>query len=135
EPRMGPWPCFNAVCKLRGEPSIGQAQPQPADSNGTRHLVIRCPYCGFKYMASCEADKPTRPTRVIDYVPLWKNLLKQLWADPTITLRQMANKLGVDPKTVKQRAFELGLHFPRKGKVPVTKRGLRVAKPRDKSKS
>jgi hypothetical protein len=62
-------------------------------------------------------------------------MLKQQWSDTRITLRQMATTLGVDPKTVKQRAVELDLSFPRHGKRPVTKRGLYVARPRDKSHS
>jgi len=131
----GPWPCLNAVCEHRGKPPIGQAEPQPPDTNGTRHLIIRCPHCGFAYLISVGTVEQTRASRVIDYGRMWTNKLKQQWSDSTITLRQMAKKLGVDPKTVKQRAFELGLPFPRQGKRSVTKRGIYVTKPRDTSKS
>jgi Tn7-like transposition protein D/TniQ len=131
----GPWPCLNAVCEHRGRPSIGKAEPQPPDTNGTRHIVIGCPHCGFAYQLRHGSETPNRASHVIDYGTHWKDKLSQQWADPSITLRGMAKTLGVDPKTVKQRAVELGLPFPREGKRPVTKRGLYVVKQRDQAKS
>jgi hypothetical protein len=130
----GSWPCLNPVCVNHGEPSIGLVDSQPPDTNGHRHLIIRCPECGFTYQLRNGAETPTRANHVIDYGVLWKNTLRKLWANASITLRQMARTLGVDPKTIKQRAVELGLPFPRKGKRSVTKRGLYVAKTRDKAK-
>jgi hypothetical protein len=130
----GPWPCLSRVCQNHGKTSIGHADVQPPDTNGVRHLVIRCTQCGFTYQLRDGAEIPTRANHVIDYGPTWKNLLRQQWADYSISLRLMANNLGVDPKTVKRRAVELGLAFPREGKRPVTKRGLYVAKQRDKTK-
>lgn len=131
---IGPWMCLNAICEHSGEACITEATPQAPDTNGMKHLLIRCSYCGFAHVVPESASSPTRATRVIDYGAVWKKCLKRQWADSTITLRQMARKLGVDPKTVKQRAAELGLNFPRQGKRPVTKRGLYVAKGPDKSK-
>jgi hypothetical protein len=75
-----------------------------------------------------------RANRIIDYGPTWKNVLRHQWADSNITLRQMAKTLGVDPKTVKQRAAELSLHFPRKGPGSVTNRGPCTAPKCDKAK-
>jgi hypothetical protein len=39
--------------------------------------------------------------------------LKRLWEDPSLTLRQVARRLGVNELTVKRRAIGLGLLFPR----------------------
>ncbi|HEY5915109.1 MAG TPA: TnsD family Tn7-like transposition protein [Verrucomicrobiae bacterium] len=130
----GLWPCLNPVCEDRGKPLVKQLERVGPDSNGTEHVIIRCPHCGFAYELRDSAEPPTRATRVVDYGATWKNVLRQLWADTSITLRHMAKMLGVDPKTVKQRAIELGLRFPRPGKRPVTKRGLYVPKPRDPAK-
>ena len=134
-PAARPWPCLNSVCENHGKTSVDKADLQPHDINGILYLVIRCPHCGFAYQLLDGAETPTRANHVIDYGPTWKNMLRQQWADSNITLRRMAKTLGVDPKTVKQRAVELGLRFPRRGKRPVTKRGLYVAKRHDKSKA
>ncbi|MCL4786456.1 MAG: TniQ family protein, partial [Verrucomicrobia bacterium] len=129
-----PWPCLNPVCKHRDTLIVSKAEPQPPDGNGTVHLIIRCPHCGFAYRLRDNDEVPVRASHVVDYGPTWKNLLCQQWSDTSITLRQMAKTLGVDPKTVKQRAIDLGLPFPRSGKRPVTKRGLYVPKRRDHAK-
>jgi len=131
----GPWPCLNPVCEDRGKSSIDQAVVQPPDINGNQHRIIRCRRCGFAYQMREGTKTPTRANHVLDYGPIWKSTLRQQWADSSIALRRMAKTLGVAPKTVKQRAVELGLQFPRKGKRPTTKSGLYVAKPRDMSKS
>jgi hypothetical protein len=131
----GPWPCLNPVCEHRGKPTVNQAERQAPDNNGAVHLVIRCPHCGLAYQLRDGAEPPTQASRVADYGPTWKNLLRQQWGDTSITLRRMAKTLGVDPKTVKQRAIDLGLRFPRPGKRKVTKRGLYVPKRRDHAKS
>jgi len=132
--RNGPWSCLNPVCEHRGKLSIDQADLQPADTNGINHTVIRCPHCSFAYQLRAGAETQIRANRVVDYGPIWKTVLRQHWADFNVTLRRMAETLGVDPKTVKQRAAEMKLPFPRKGKRPVTKRGLYVVKQRDKTK-
>jgi hypothetical protein len=131
---IGSWPCLNPVCKHRGESRIDQAQLEPPDTNNVRHVTIRCRDCGFTYQLREGEETPTRANCIIDYGATWKNSLREKWADTGITLRSMARTLGVDPKTVKQRAVELRLSFPRKGKRPVTTKGLYVAKRRDKTK-
>ena len=131
---IGSWPCLNPVCEHRGKLIVSKAEPQPPDTNGTRHLTIRCPHCGFAYQVRDGAELPRPASHVVDYGDLWKGTLRQQWVDTSITLRQMAKMLGVDPKTVKQRAVDLGLRFPRPGKRPVTKRGLYVPKRRDHAK-
>jgi hypothetical protein len=122
------------VCEHRGTPTVNQAERQAPDSNGTVHVIIRCPHCGFAYQLRDGAEPPSHASHIVDYGPTWKNLLRQQWGDTSITLRQMAKTLGVDPKTVKQRAIDLGLPFPRPGKRPVTKRGLYVPKRLDHAK-
>lgn len=128
------WPCLNPICERRGQSLIDEFQLQPADTNGTQHFVVRCKDCGFAYQLRMGEAPPARAQRIIDYGEIWKKTLRMHWADASITLRGMAKFLGVDPKTVKQRAIELNLPFPRKGKRPVTKQGLYVARLRDKTK-
>ena len=134
-PGIDPWSCLSPICDRRGERLINDVQLRPPDQNGNRHVIVTCQQCGFSYQGRDTSERPIKASRVVDYGPKWINLLKQQWADTNVTLRQMAKALGVDPKTVKQRAAEFGLKFPRKGKRPVTKRGLYVAANRDKTKS
>ena len=100
QPPPGPWPCLNAVCERRGQLTIIQADREPLDTNGTEHLVLKCPHCGFAYKIRDDAGNPTRANCVVDYGPQWHDTLKANWADATVTLRKMAQILGVDPKTV-----------------------------------
>jgi len=132
-PDDGRWPCLNPVCNQHGKFVVEKVERQGPDQNGNPHLIITCPFCGFSYQVRDVPERPTKATRVVNYGPKWTDMLKQQWADSSITLRQMSKTLGVDPKTVKQRAAELGLKFPRKGKRPVTRRGLYVAVRRDKA--
>lgn len=131
---VGPWPCLNPICERRGQSFIDEIELQSVDTNGTDQLVIRCKDCGFAYQLRKGETPPARAQRITDYGETWKKTLRTQWADERITLRGMAKSLGVDPKTVKQRAIELNLPFPRKGKRPVTRQGLYVAKVRDKAK-
>jgi hypothetical protein len=134
-PGIGSWPCLNPICDQRGELAINEVQLEPPDQNGKTHIIVTCQHCGFSYRAQDTAERPTKASRIINYGSRWIELLRQQWTATHVTLRQMAKVLGVDPKTVKQRAYELGLKFPRKGKRPVTKRGLYVAANRDKTKA
>jgi hypothetical protein len=45
----------------------------------------------------------------------WEERLQCYWKDPSLSLRQMARLLEVDPLTVKRHATRLGLSFPRSG--------------------
>jgi hypothetical protein len=131
----GPLPCLNPVCEHPDKLSIGQVRTQPSDANETGYLVVGCPHCGYTYQVRDGAEEPIRPVRVIDRGPTWTKVLRQQWADPTLTLRQMAITLGVDPMTVKYQAAKLGLAFPREGKRRITKRGVYVEKQRDPEKA
>ncbi len=132
-PDGGRWLCLNPICDQRWKLVVAQVERQAPDQNGNQHLIITCPLCGFSYQVRDVPERPSKATRVVDYGPKWKNMLKQQWADSSITLRRMSKTFAVDPKTVKQRAAELGLGFPRKGKRPVTKRGLYVVAKRDRA--
>jgi hypothetical protein len=132
--QAGLWPCLNPVCEHRNKLSISQAHVQPSDSNGAQHPVIKCPHCGYAYQVRDGAEQPTQATRVIDRGPIWTKVLRQQWADPKLTLRQMATTLEVDSMTVKYQAAKLGLAFPREGKRRITKRGVYVTKQRDPEK-
>jgi hypothetical protein len=52
---------------------------------------------------------------VKDYRSLWEQTLKKLWENPQVSLKGMAEELGVDKETVKSHAARLGLSFPRQG--------------------
>ena len=72
--------------------------------------------CGFIYQRT-GPDTPARDRLKTDKVKafghVWEAKLCRLWEDETVSLRQIALQLGVDPLTVKRHASRLGLLFPR----------------------
>jgi hypothetical protein len=130
-PPAGPWPCLNPVCGHSNKLSIGQVQTQPSDANAAGHIIVRCHQCGYTYQVRDAEEKPRRVMRVIDRGPIWTEVLRKQWADPSLTLRQMAITLGVDAMTVKNQAAKLNLPFPREGKRRIAMGGVYVHKQRD----
>lgn len=127
-PTAGPWLCFNHVCEYYNQKVIQRFESRTTDTNDVFQLVLKCPHCGYTYLLREESEDLTKPSRIIDYGHVFKRVLRKQWADDKLTLRYIAKNLGVDPKTVKQRAAELGLPFPRDGRRPVTKVGLYTSK-------
>jgi hypothetical protein len=52
-------------------------------------------------------------TSVQAYGDLWEKSLEELWEDTSVTIRDIASKLGVNELTVKRRAINLKLTYPR----------------------
>ena len=72
--------------------------------------------CGFTYLRTgpdmCTEDR-FKISRVQAFGHLWEARLRHLWEDETVSLREIARQLGVDPLTIKRHASRLDLPFPR----------------------
>jgi hypothetical protein len=72
--------------------------------------------CGFVYERggpdNCEDDK-NRRDRIITFGNLWEIELERLWISTDYSLRKIAERLGVDPRTVIKRVKMLRLKYPR----------------------
>jgi hypothetical protein len=114
----GPWPCLNPVCKhfKKVEIKTSQVKPHPT-RKGVLVGRFTCA-CGFSYHRS-GPDKSNadmfRFDRIDHYGPVWEEALKKMWIDLSLSMKEMAPKLGISRETVPRRAARIGLAFPRKG--------------------
>ncbi|MGA2604436.1 MAG: TnsD family Tn7-like transposition protein [Verrucomicrobiia bacterium] len=106
----GPFPCLNRVCPHYKRPVI--------DGYELRHTAehdpvgrFSCAHCGSVY-DRWNTD-PLTADNVVDYGKKWDEKLTVLWCDESVSLRNLSRQLGVDPRTTKRHAAELGLAFPR----------------------
>jgi hypothetical protein len=113
----GPWPCLNQAASHFHQPVIQTCEITYTQDHGKPVGTFHCS-CGFIYCRT-GPDKTQedqfRITKVRAFGTVWEEKLKELWADPTVSLRGMARDLGVDPTTVKLHAAALKLPFPRQG--------------------
>lgn len=113
----GPWPCLNPACEQYQQPVIQECQIRTWDRKGRPIGTFACG-CGFVYNrtgSDLSAEDPFRIGSVKSFGPTWESHLRKQWADPTITLDQLASQLGVSVKTVRRHAVLLALPFPRPG--------------------
>jgi len=72
-----------------------------------------------KPAVSAKALKPSRIKTVNT------DMLKELWMDHTISLREISRRFDVDPMTIKRKAVQAGLKFPRNAVRPTRKKPAR----------
>lgn len=112
----GPWPCLNPVCPQHRALSIEGCHIGIYRGAGRKVVgTFACP-CGFIY-SRCGPDHEEgdrfRIGIVKAYGPLWEQALSRLWADDSLTVRDIACQLRTADNTVKRNAARLGLPFPR----------------------
>lgn len=113
----GPWPCLNHASGHYSELHVSSCRISDGEkkNKGKPIGTFGCS-CGFVYTRTgpdqSEADR-FKWASVQCYGVEWEHLLKRLWEDTSLTLRQVALSLGVNELTVKRRAINLGLTFPR----------------------
>lgn len=112
-----PWPCLNQATAHYKQPEVVECHiVDGAKKNlGKPFGTFKCA-CGFVYTRTgpdqCNEDR-FRVSSVQAYGQVWEDMLRELWEDTTITIREVASKLGVNELTVKRRAIQLGLTYPR----------------------
>jgi hypothetical protein len=111
----GPWPCLNPMCEHYRQRHIQECQMRENGVNGLLVGRFTCS-CGFGYSRSgpdrSEEDLFRRDT-ILTYGPVWETKLRELWFDPHIKLREIADQLGVALITVNKQAARLQLPVPR----------------------
>ena len=113
----GPWPCFNHAASHFQHLVVTDCQVY----NGTKKNLgkpvgtFTCD-CGLIYTAIGPLDSNNtriEPTSVLSYGKVWEAKLRELWADETMAIYQIAQLLGVGITTLKRRAISLKLKYPR----------------------
>ncbi|MBD1842458.1 TniQ family protein [Cyanobacteria bacterium FACHB-63] len=114
----GPWPCLNQAASHVHQPVIQTCEITYSQEHGKPIGTFRCS-CGFIYCRTgpdATREDHFRITKIRAFGSIWEDKLKRLWVDSTVSLREMARQLGVDPTTVKLHAAGLELPFPRQSK-------------------
>jgi len=114
----GPWLCLNRTASHFPQPVIEECEITYSQEHG-KPIGTFCCTCGFSYCRTgpdrTEEDR-LRITKIRAFGSIWENTLRELWQDPTVSLRGISRQLGVDPTTVKLHAAALSLDFPRHSK-------------------
>lgn len=110
-----PWPCLNPVCEYFKQPKIKECQITYNQENYKPTATFSCT-CGFVYSRT-GSDKSLadqfRFSKIKVYGSVWEESLKNFWEDPSLTLKEISEHLGVRVKTVLRHADRLNLTFPR----------------------
>jgi hypothetical protein len=108
----GPWPCLNRVADHFMELKIEESEVRSTRCGTSLSGTFKCPSCGMTYTRLGPDNKDEdrfRRDRVPAFGPVWIDALKQGWSDPAVSLRKLAQTLGVDPRTVVRQAAGLQL--------------------------
>lgn len=114
----GPWPCLNITCRFYRQPVIASCRLVKHWERRVFDVGVFSCACGFTYRREGRKKSPGDQCRfdtVKEYGDSWKERLRELWGDLSLSIHLMAPLLGVAHNTVKYQAVLLGLEFPRKG--------------------
>jgi len=114
-----PWPCLNRASDHFREKTIRHCDITNGQkkTRGRPVGLFACD-CGFRYVRTgpdCTPEDRLRFDKAISYGPVWEGYFERSWYHPSITLTNLAEKLGVIPFTLRRHAIRLKLRFPRPG--------------------
>lgn len=106
-----PWLCLNKAAGHYREPIIQEFTVSRCSKTGRPIGTFTCE-CGFIYSRrgpdKQESDK-YRIGRIKKFGPIWMNKLKEISLDNSISLREKARQMGVDPTTIKNQLVKIEL--------------------------
>ncbi len=110
-----PWPCLNPVCADYKKNTIQSIEIRKSVyTNGLPIGIFRCE-CGFEYQRTgpdqLETDK-FKIGKMIIYGELWEQALQDLLLDSSLSMREIAKRLGADSNTIIKHAKKRGV-WPR----------------------
>lgn len=112
-----PWTCLNRASDHFKEKTIRHCDLTNGQKKKRgRPVGLFACNCGFRYLRTgpdCTPEDQLRFDKVISYGPVWEGYFKRSWNDPSITLTNLAERLGVIPFTLRRHAIRLKLPFPR----------------------
>jgi hypothetical protein len=114
----GPWPCLNPAATHYRRPVILECQPGDRLRHGKPTAKFSCE-CGFAYVRTGPDSLPEdrfRVGRIISFGQAWEAKLRQLWRDSSLSISEIARRLGVDPLTVRRHAARMELSLARSDK-------------------
>jgi hypothetical protein len=110
----GPWPCLNPLSQHYRQKVVFDCS---ITVDRRPRGVFSCE-CGFIYSRIgpdlCENDI-FKVEQIWTVGPAWEKAFRKLWEESTISLREMAQKLGLNRQALRCQAERLGLSFLRPG--------------------
>jgi hypothetical protein len=110
--------CRNPICPEHLKASIRQARTYREKRTGNEIVELTCSACGCTVGRNLDAKDGGVPDKVVHRGQLWDKMLTELWADNSVSLREISRRLHAEPLTIKRHALSQGLHFPRETKRP-----------------
>lgn len=114
----GPWPCLNPAGTHYRQPVILECQLGDRLRYGKPTAKFSCE-CGFAYVRTGPDSSPEnrfRVGRIISLGQVWEAKLRQLWRDSSLSISEIARRLGVDPLTIRRHAARMALSLSRSDK-------------------
>lgn len=117
-----PWPCLNKASDHFNSSTIPSCEITVTRNGRSLLGSFHCNQCGMVY----ERIGPDR--RLVDrlrrhriprYGPVWEQRLCEWWRISDLSLRALAKRLGVDPRTLCRQAGRMGLPLYRPGRQAV----------------
>lgn len=114
----GPWPCLNPAATHYKRPLIMECQLGYRLRYGKPTGKFSCE-CGFAYARTgpdSSPDDKSRVGKIISFGQVWEASLKHLWQESSLSISDVAKRLGVDPLTVRRHAARLEISLSRSDK-------------------
>jgi hypothetical protein len=102
--------CLNILCPMHDKASAAFVSAHFSRPLRGAVELYHCDTCG-QTRAYCSIGHERSWVR--DYGRLWKEKLAELWSNPKVSQRSIAQQLAVSCDTVKSQAIKSGLAFPR----------------------
>jgi hypothetical protein len=120
-----PWPCLNKTRAHYRQSTIHEYQLKYTREPNSRPMGIFACHCGFTYVRigpDASAKDRYKIRRVESYGVLWETTLTKLWADASLSMQDICDRVGLGQWSVlKNQAARLGLPFPRVGPRGISK--------------
>jgi hypothetical protein len=107
----GPWYCLNPAAAHYMERCVTDIKVGYSSFTKKPLAVFHCEQCGFAYShlgVPDSEEEEQKLHRVVEFGPVWEERLRVLIQNKT-ELKQISEKLGVQPRKVKQVAESLGI--------------------------
>jgi hypothetical protein len=107
----GPWYCLNPVSEHFKQRTVTTIKLAYSGFARQSLAILHCEQCGFTYSyLGVPQSKEEEQTyhRVVEFGPVWENQLRYMIQNK-VNLNTMSQKLGVQPRKLKQVAESLGL--------------------------
>jgi hypothetical protein len=114
-----PWPCLNKTSEHYRQGTIVEYQLTYTREPNSRPKGIFACNCGFAYARvgpDISDEDKYRSYRVESYGSLWDATLTRLWADSSLSVKDICDSVGLGFwEALRKQATRLGLTFPRIG--------------------